>query len=1113
MKKIFLIASIILIGGMVDNIGANENSKLISKFSNSNLELEIFQKQSLDKTQANKNFGIVNVKAALKNKLGNNQAKSISDSIANYLFMGEDFESSFPNKNWRVFDGDSLFAGEYYWGVVSENNGTNKKAWCAGDGRDAIKLDSYNYPNHCNSWMIYGPVDLRYAESAIMKLKSTINCQQNHDYFFWMASTDNENFFGNGITGEFDDTIDFDLSNVYSIGNLIGSERVWLAFVFFSDGADTDLGAYIDDITLEINNSLPIDLLLKKVCLDSYPSIGLSVLMQQESDSDLVNTNMNDFNIFENGFTQEIGGYLSQNLNESGNMRIALTLDCSWSMRNYINEIKGISNFIVESMTGVDKAAVCKFSKEFMVCQTLTTSKKKLKDAIEYNHPISTLGSSLYKAIHLSVQELLNDSFGNKEIVIFTDGENDNVNGDNFYTKSNIINEAQRNKIAVNIIGIHLKDPLIHESCVTREDLNDIAEQTGGALIIDPDSSVVSNLYKRITETQKFQFDFTYQTNNPYRDGSLRNVMVALNSERRQGILNCFYYAPSPDTICFEIPDTLVYKSGELTQIPVYIQSDSNSIPLINKLLLKICYDKDVLSLTDVVLSDTFSKSMNLINKNVKPGQIDFLLIGEASEIQGRELLCSLEGLAIGKDKDSTVVSINSYRINNGSVHAKAMDGRIQIDGISYISGKISYYPMINFYLSDETNSTDAAGYGLKPKIRNKFLPVSHVEIQMIHKYSNSVISSVCTDNAGNYVFNNPPSIPAIIRPSLDSNAIEFITFSDATLISQSVGKINFLKPYQKIAADINGDKEIAENDYLNLISYISGRIEELPIGQTWTFVPCQFTINDSNWADAPREIIYEHLDRYKKNQDFYAIAYGDVDRSWKPSQSIPEQEIVNCLLIDEQINLNSEILEVDLKLRDILENIYSFGIKITGIPHQLDLNNILTTDLTDQYVISYNYENQILKLTCSGDQPIEKEGTILKIFFQLKKNIFRGDNSFTISEFTLNSIVAENLNKEIQIVMNLPTTFTLSQNYPNPFNQTTTIKYQIVEKSHVRIEIFNLMGQKVKTLVAEERAAGSYQVNWEGIDDNNNVVPSGIYIVRMKANDFVGVRKIALLK
>jgi len=94
-----------------------------------------------------------------------------------------------------------------------------------------------------------------------------------------------------------------------------------------------------------------------------------------------------------------------------------------------------------------------------------------------------------------------------------------------------------------------------------------------------------------------------------------------------------------------------------------------------------------------------------------------------------------------------------------------------------------------------------------------------------------------------------------------------------------------------------------------------------------------------------------------------------------------------------------------------------------------------------------------------------------------------------------------------------VPAEFALTQNFPNPFNPETTISYDLAENVSVSLEIYNVMGQLVHTLVNDTQSAGRYQVRWVGDDALGRQVASGIYFYRLQAGDFSQVRKLMLLK
>jgi hypothetical protein len=85
-------------------------------------------------------------------------------------------------------------------------------------------------------------------------------------------------------------------------------------------------------------------------------------------------------------------------------------------------------------------------------------------------------------------------------------------------------------------------------------------------------------------------------------------------------------------------------------------------------------------------------------------------------------------------------------------------------------------------------------------------------------------------------------------------------------------------------------------------------------------------------------------------------------------------------------------------------------------------------------------------------------------------------------------------------------------QNYPNPFNPSTVIRFQIAEASPVRVDIYNILGQKVRTLVNEQLPVGRYAAEWDGRSDAATGVSAGIYIYRLRAGNFTTARKMVLL-
>jgi hypothetical protein len=99
------------------------------------------------------------------------------------------------------------------------------------------------------------------------------------------------------------------------------------------------------------------------------------------------------------------------------------------------------------------------------------------------------------------------------------------------------------------------------------------------------------------------------------------------------------------------------------------------------------------------------------------------------------------------------------------------------------------------------------------------------------------------------------------------------------------------------------------------------------------------------------------------------------------------------------------------------------------------------------------------------------------------------------------------------EVVEALPLVTTLKGNYPNPFNPTTTIAFDKAEAGNVKIDIYNVKGQKVKSLTNEHFEAGKHRVMWNGTDNNGNNVGSGIYFYKMTSGEYSLTKKMIMMK
>ena len=122
-------------------------------------------------------------------------------------------------------------------------------------------------------------------------------------------------------------------------------------------------------------------------------------------------------------------------------------------------------------------------------------------------------------------------------------------------------------------------------------------------------------------------------------------------------------------------------------------------------------------------------------------------------------------------------------------------------------------------------------------------------------------------------------------------------------------------------------------------------------------------------------------------------------------------------------------------------------------------------------------------------------------------------DMNHMVGEITVPVTFHVNATGVEDVIAGLPSEFALHQNYPNPFNPNTEVKFDLPVDSRVKLEIFNVLGQKVTTVTDEDMKAGYKSVTWNGNDHGGQQVASGIYFYKLTAGDHVFTKKMMMLK
>ena len=190
-------------------------------------------------------------------------------------------------------------------------------------------------------------------------------------------------------------------------------------------------------------------------------------------------------------------------------------------------------------------------------------------------------------------------------------------------------------------------------------------------------------------------------------------------------------------------------------------------------------------------------------------------------------------------------------------------------------------------------------------------------------------------------------------------------------------------------------------------------------------------------------------------------------------------------------MNINKIIL--DSKLKFVTYNVKKSDVENILMEMNQNSNEIVCAFASAQYLSDKNVEIELIFDAVS-------EGKI-------------NDRDLSFCHFILDDVPLLETLVAIEHEPNVPDKWYLGQNYPNPFNFSCIFEYHVPKKSHVTVEIFNLLGQKVRTLIRNKPCSGLVRLRWDGVDDRGGDLPSGIYFCRVKTERKEVIRKMLYVR
>ncbi|MEW5799683.1 MAG: right-handed parallel beta-helix repeat-containing protein [Bacteroidota bacterium] len=296
------------------------------------------------------------------------------------------------------------------------------------------------------------------------------------------------------------------------------------------------------------------------------------------------------------------------------------------------------------------------------------------------------------------------------------------------------------------------------------------------------------------------------------------------------------------------------------------------------------------------------------------------------------------------------------------------------------------------------------------------------------------------------------------------------ITAFDGSLVLRHIVGADSLNAVQQIAANVSGDTTISALDASYILRYVVGLISGFPgLGK--------------------QSLVADALSAFS-----FTIA-----KSQTPNQ------------FDLIVHLNKPV--------NVYGVLFSLGFD-TSLVQAVAMKR---GEASDSMSIAHHFPKGKANVALAGLYPLNNPGDIARFTFTLldparaKETILFTVNKFILNEQDVTSDVGSII-LNVKDVADIPVTFGLDQNYPNPFNPTTTIRYQMPSESRVMINIYNMLGQKVRTLVNDVQTPGYYMLQWNGTDDNGRSLASGVYIYRIEAvsssnQKFISTKKMLFVK
>jgi hypothetical protein len=508
-----------------------------------------------------------------------------------------------------------------------------------------------------------------------------------------------------------------------------------------------------------------------------------------------------------------------------------------------------------------------------------------------------------------------------------------------------------------------------------------------------------------------------------------------------------------------------------------------------------------------------------------------------------------------GEEYESELVAVEYVRILD---RVDSLFGGYIYEITNEDSSQIGWLSVQGSNNSEWANQPAPQGYfNLVGPVKEFFIPSLNTNIYAVSVHNENDIeelSSVEFDINSFAALVNTSSESSIEILSLGGNTIQGLEFTiqyDPTDVSISLGDQNgtLVEGLEVLSNDIGGELLVAfatnglDNDITDIGTLMNLSIDYLSSGETEILIT-NILVNEEPVDDfksiiiiVPRlcgdvsgDALVTSLDASLVLQNTVKIAdifplvdldstaadvtgNGDIsafDASWILQKTVGVREDLGCISLplkerNEEatanwILKNSEqgINEVELNLSNNEFEIYAVHLELS-VKNGIEFSRIV--NLPENWNMIANTIENTTHISLIGIQPLEVETLLLEFNTKVVGALPKLSAQLTLNENKVPQLDDLTLGE-------IPSEFSLNQNYPNPFNPSTSISYSLPELSSVDLTIYNMLGQKVASLVSQTQEAGSYTVTW-----NASSASSGVYIYRLSVGNQVFTKRMMLIK